>query len=100
MAVNVVEAFEELPERSISLDQLPDAVPAEVVEVHSSVAGITPSTLRRLAELGFIPGERVQIVARVPGGTPLAVRIGTSTFALRLHEARCIRVSAMPAARS
>ena len=47
-----------------------------------------------LAELGFLPGERVRVVARgVPGGTPLAVRIGNSTFALRLIEARSVQVT-------
>jgi ferrous iron transport protein A len=48
---------------------------------------------RRLAELGFLPGERLRIVARgFLGREPIAVRIGTGTFALRLFEAACIRV--------
>lgn len=48
---------------------------------------------RRLAEIGFIPGERVRVMARsMPGGDPLAVRIGTSTFALRRAEAACVQV--------
>ncbi len=48
---------------------------------------------RRLQELGFLPGERLRIVARgFLGKEPLAVRIGTGTFALRLFEAACIRV--------
>ncbi len=49
---------------------------------------------RRLAELGFLPGERLRIVARgMLGREPIAVRIGTGTFALRLFEAACIRVA-------
>jgi ferrous iron transport protein A len=49
---------------------------------------------RRLAELGFLPGEKLRIVARgMMGREPIAVRIGTATFALRLFEAACIRVS-------
>ena len=61
--------------------------------------GTTAETaLRRLADLGFVPGEYVRIVARgVLGGEPLAVRIGRSTFALRRHEAACVRV--IPGAR-
>jgi ferrous iron transport protein A len=52
---------------------------------------------RRLAELGFLPGERLRIVARgFLGREPLAVRIGTGTFALRLFEAACIRVCPEP----
>ena len=49
--------------------------------------------LRRLAELGFIAGEPVQVLRRGPGGRdPLAVRVGDTLFALRLAEARCIDV--------
>ena len=54
-----------------------------------------PSEWRRwLEELGFIPGEPVAVLARgVPGGDPLVVRVGESTFALRRAEARCIEVA-------
>ncbi len=49
-----------------------------------------------LAELGFLPGERVSLLARArPGGDPLVVRVGTSTFALRRAEAACVRVEAV-----
>ena len=51
-----------------------------------------PSLLRRMAEIGFLPGEKVKLVARIPGGDPLAVRVGGSTFALRRREALCIQV--------
>ena len=45
------------------------------------------------AELGFLPGEAVRVVARgLLAREPIAVRIGTGTFALRLFEAACIRV--------
>ena len=55
----------------------------------------TPDWALRLAEIGFIPGERVMITARgLPGGDPLAVRVGGSTFALRRAEAECIHLSA------
>lgn len=47
----------------------------------------------RLRELGFIEGEPVQVLRRgQPGGEPLAVRVGVSTFALRRAEAACIQV--------
>jgi ferrous iron transport protein A len=43
--------------------------------------------------LGFLPGEAVRIVAKgLMARAPIAVRIGTGTFALRLYEAACIRV--------
>ena len=50
---------------------------------------------RRLLELGFVPGATLEVVATMwPGDDPLAVRIGGSTFALRHHEARAVRVRA------
>jgi ferrous iron transport protein A len=66
---------------------------ARVVSVAPTDAS-TPAELgRRLAELGFLPGEAVRIVARgLMARAPIAVRIGTGTFALRLFEAACIRV--------
>ena len=48
---------------------------------------------QRLEEIGFLPGERVSVMARgLPGNYPLAVRVGHSTFALRRAEAACIQV--------
>jgi ferrous iron transport protein A len=48
---------------------------------------------RRLMELGFVPGERVQVLRRVFfGHGPLAVRVGTSTFAMRRLESSMIEV--------
>lgn len=54
--------------------------------------GRDPEWEHRLEDLGFLPGEPGQLMARVPGGDPLVVRIGLSTFALRRAEAGCIRV--------
>jgi ferrous iron transport protein A len=54
---------------------------------------------QRLEELGFLPGERVLVLTRgQPGGDPLAVRVGHSTFALRRVEASCVRVRPWPTA--
>ena len=48
---------------------------------------------RRLAELGFLPGEKVTVLRRGPGRRePLAVQIGDTVFALRSIEADCIKV--------
>jgi ferrous iron transport protein A len=50
---------------------------------------------RQLEEIGFLPGELVSVMTRaVPGGDPLVVRVGLSTFALRRAEARCIEIEA------
>jgi ferrous iron transport protein A len=48
---------------------------------------------RRLMELGFVPGEKIRMLKRgMPGGEPLAIRVGNSTFALRRFEAALIAV--------
>ncbi|MFM1887267.1 MAG: hypothetical protein RL026_2424 [Pseudomonadota bacterium] len=47
----------------------------------------------RLIEIGFVPGESVEIIAESrPGGDPIAVRVGGSCFALRRREARAVMV--------
>lgn len=52
-----------------------------------------PEWARALEEIGFIPGESVMLMARgVPGGDPLSVRVGLSTFALRRAEALCVHI--------
>jgi ferrous iron transport protein A len=51
------------------------------------------SIARRLVELGFIAGERIEVIEEVrPGGDPIAVRIGSSIFALRRREAQAVLV--------
>ena len=48
----------------------------------------------RLIELGFVPGESFEVIAEsLPGGDPIAVRIGGSCFALRRREAAAVLVS-------
>jgi ferrous iron transport protein A len=54
-------------------------------------AGVDVS--RRLMELGFVPGESVRVLKRgMPGGDPIAVKVGHSTFALRRFEAALISI--------
>ena len=78
--------------QDIRLTELPPGTRARVVSV-SPTDATAPELGRRLAELGFLPGEAVRIVARgLMARAPIAVRIGTGTFALRLFEAACIRV--------
>lgn len=75
----------------ISLDQAELAASYAVHELIDPADGSDWS--QRLEEIGFLPGERVSVMARgQPGNDPLAVRVGHSTFALRRAEAACIRV--------
>lgn len=47
----------------------------------------------RLIEIGFVPGETIEVVAEVkPGGDPIAVRIGGTCFALRRREVEAVLV--------
>lgn len=47
----------------------------------------------RLIELGFCEGEKVRVLAEsFPGGDPMAIRVGSATFALRRHEAAMVLV--------
>jgi ferrous iron transport protein A len=77
----------------MKLTDLKTGATARVVSVVPAEGATALGLERRLAELGFLPGEAVRVVARgLLAREPIAVRIGTGTFALRLFEAACIRV--------
>ncbi len=66
---------------------------ASVIGLADSVVTEHVAMRRRLLELGFVQGETIRIVAEsFPGRDPIAVRVGTATFALRRHEAAMIHV--------
>lgn len=68
-----------------------------VCALQLDVAPQEHDVLLRLLEIGFLPGECLRVVARsFPGGDPLAVRVGRTTFALRRREASLIRVTTTP----
>jgi len=85
-------------EVSLRLEELPLHTDARIVAVEAREGRETGDLAERLAELGFLPGERVRLLARAFLGEPLAVRVGSDTFALRLTEAACVRVVAIEAA--
>jgi len=70
------------------LSELPNGQAAHVTHV-SAPTGSSEWT-QWLAEIGFLPGERVQVMTRAMMGDPMVVRVGDSTFALRLAEAACV----------
>ena len=75
------------------LTDLPDGAHATVARVCANGQALDGGQLRRLGELGFLPGEPVQVLRRGPGGRePLAVVVGDAMFALRWLEASCITV--------
>ncbi len=83
-----------------TLDTVPPHVPYVVHRlVYGTGAGGTGvrELPQRLEELGFLPGERVMVLTRGwPGGDPLAVRVGHSSYALRRAEAACVELRPWP----
>jgi ferrous iron transport protein A len=80
---------------AVSLSALRPGTAAVVLGVgHNST--VTPVE-RRLLELGFISGERVEVVAEArPGRDPFVVRVGSTQLALRRREAETIWVELAP----
>jgi len=81
---------------ALSLDQMKvgeSGFVGKINQITSAITHFDPHLTRRLMEIGFIPGEPVQILHKgFFGGEPIAVRIGHSTFALRRFEAALITV--------
>src|ERR1700683_833551 len=68
-------------------------VSAIAEETDAGAGAAQNAVVRRLIELGFVPGERIEVIAELrPGGDPIAVRIGCSIFALRRREAQAVLV--------
>lgn len=80
------------PDKTLGLEDLPLHTDARIVAVEPRQGHEAADLAERLAEIGFLPGERVRLLARALFGEPLAVRIGSDTFALRRAEAACVRV--------
>jgi ferrous iron transport protein A len=81
------------PAGALTLDAARIGQPHVVVGVHAPAAA--PEWAGWLEEIGFLPGERVMLMARAAlGGDPLVVRVGQSTFALRAAEAACVELIA------
>ena len=75
------------------LDQWPSQVWAEIASLVPARDEVDRAVLLRLLEIGFLPGEPVRVIAKgLPGGDPMAVRVGHTTFALRSHEAALVQV--------
>ena len=76
------------------LNQLPKRQPAIVEDVEARAPN--DAIARRLAELGFVPGERVEVIAAGPfSAEPLLVQVGFTRFALRQVEAARVRLRAL-----
>jgi ferrous iron transport protein A len=75
----------------VRLSELAYRIGATVVAVDDVAPN--DAVARRLRELGFVAGERVEVVAAGPvGAEPLLVQVGYTRFALRRREAARIEV--------
>jgi ferrous iron transport protein A len=84
------------PSRVATLAAWPARRRARIVAVDAGPDQPAERT-RQLADLGFVAGEQVMVVAQAwPGGDPLVVQIGDARFALRRAEASAIRVEPLP----
>ena len=89
-------------ERLVSLSSIDVGQTVVVREVRSGMSEREGGDVGlRLLELGFVEGEPLRVVAHgYPGRDPIAVRIGTTTFALRRFEADHVLVVAAPGGRA
>ncbi len=79
------------------LSQLKSNQIARITQVHhhlvEEVADGKDAIAMRLTSLGFVTGEKVEVLTRgVFGGEPLLIKIGFTRFALRSNEAERIEV--------
>ena len=76
----------------MNLSELPHRTAAMVEGVTDRAPN--DAIARRLRELGFIHGERVEVLVAGPvGAEPLLVQVGDTRFALRRTEAARVQVS-------
>jgi Fe2+ transport system protein FeoA len=71
-----------------SLDQLPIGVSARVIKVE----GNSP-VIKRLLEMGVIPGAPISVIRSAPLGDPIQIRVRGYHLALRRSEAQTITVA-------
>lgn len=73
-----------------TLADLPVGAGAEIV---GFVDGHEAGTARRLHDLGFEPGARVQALRRAPFGDPVVFQVADYEIALRSTQTRTIRIA-------
>ncbi|MEA5153321.1 FeoA family protein [Raineyella sp.] len=76
------------------LQELPEGAPALIARVCD---GSDAACARRLFDLGFAPGARVEKVRHAPFGGPAVYRVADYEIALRPAQARTILVETLPA---
>jgi ferrous iron transport protein A len=75
-------------EEGLRLTNLPIGADAHVVSVNGE-----SRVIRRLMEMGVIPGVSVKVIKTAPFGDPIEVRVRGYSLAMRKNEADSIEVS-------
>jgi len=75
----------EAPSEAIPLGELLTGEQGEVIEIDES-----GKSLRRLLDIGLVPGSKVYTVRVAPLGDPIEFRIKGALISLRRHEANKI----------
>ena len=73
---------------SLRLTNLPIGADARVVSVNGE-----GRVIRRLLEMGLIPGVSIKVIKTAPFGDPIEVRVRGYSLAMRKNEADSIEVS-------
>jgi ferrous iron transport protein A len=76
----------------MTLDSLAKGAVARIASIEAS-----PDLEAKLREIGFAEGDEVELLNRGPfGGNPIAVRLNRRIIALRVNEARALKLEAAP----
>ncbi len=93
LTMTATEPVAQSPGPTIGLGELERGASGIVAAIGSPANEEGRELVRRLIEIGFVPGETLRVIAHgQPGNEPIAVRLGGTTFALRRLEAAYIRV--------
>ncbi|MEU5093574.1 FeoA family protein [Streptomyces sp. NPDC020996] len=89
-----LEAADDVTSRPLA--DLPPGARAVVADVGGAEP---PHVIRRLHDLGFVPGTEVEVVRRAPLRDPVVYRVRDYEVCLRRAQAGCVRVRVAEAAR-
>ncbi|WP_062309044.1 FeoA family protein [Polynucleobacter sinensis] len=79
----------------MNLEDIAPGVRGRVTRIMSP-SGESADMRGQLEDIGFLPGEQVEVLRKgFLGLGPILVRIGSSTFALRESEARLVEVEVL-----
>lgn len=88
-ASSMVESSQSVTQ-ALPLTRLPKGAQARIVrlEAHGDFGANDDAVSQRLKELGFLPGAQLKVIGfGLFGGSPVAVQINGTKFALRTAEA-------------